>query len=215
MIQRQIHEVAEPSRSRSLLCLILMVGMACTHLAAAETLLPKAIAESLQQAYLAEVQGDDATAAELFEELAQAGSVDALFSLGCFYRDGRQFAPDAGAAFQRFHAAALRGHVLAMHEVGVAYLEGLGVEKNPDLAWQWLFNAAQRHGPSAWRLFLVARNDEEARQWLQRAATMGVPEAMRELSDALAHGKYGFQIDTNQSDFWHQEVAKAALDQAD
>lgn len=169
-------------------------------------------AETLRQGFQAQVEGDYGLAESLFRQLSTKGSTEALFALARQQREGLSKAQDSRETFELFHRAAARGHVLAMHEVGLAYLEGRGVEADRELAWDWLFQAAQQHGPSAWQLFALAETDEEARPWLQRAAVMGVQDAMEELAQAYETGRYGLPAHAELSAHWRAELEKASLD---
>ncbi|KAJ2817197.1 hypothetical protein FBU31_006307, partial [Coemansia sp. 'formosensis'] len=68
--------------------------------------------------------------------------VGTMYSLGLGTADGK---PDRAAAFARMERAALAGSVEAQYNLGLFYMEGLGVEKNLGLTVEyWSMAAAER-----------------------------------------------------------------------
>lgn len=90
-----------------------------------------------------------------------------------------------------------QGYPLAECQVGFFYLEGYGVEKNPEKAFYWSHRAAE-HGDRDGQYNLAwlyengvgtAQNLEQAKYWYRQAALQNQKEAMekcRELGISLA-----------------------------
>ena len=66
-------------------------------------------------------------AAELLEQRAQGGDVEAQYQLASLYRSGRGVAQDDAAAFRWMKAAAEKGHAKAQFNLAKMYLAGRGV----------------------------------------------------------------------------------------
>ncbi len=101
--------------------------------------------------------------------------------------DARQAAErgDYAAALAIWGPLAHSGDARAANNVGACFAEGLGVERNIELALKWLGLAAEAGDPSGQRnlaaLYFkgdgVDKSDEEARRWYRAAAEQGDPPA--------------------------------------
>lgn len=60
----------------------------------------------------------------------------------CFEKGEMNFEMDVEKAFIYYKSAVEHGSIRAMHRVGLCYLNGKGVEKNNDLAFEWFEKAA-------------------------------------------------------------------------
>ncbi|MBM3569710.1 MAG: sel1 repeat family protein [Alphaproteobacteria bacterium] len=98
------------------------------------------------EAYLkgAEVERDNRAAAEWFERAAAQDHPGALYQLGLMARRGQLGKPDVKRSVEYLKRAVQAGHGLAMARLGIDYLEGSGVEKDPILAYALLKMAAAR-----------------------------------------------------------------------
>ena len=77
---------------------------------------------------------------EYYRELIkEKKDIDAMYSLGMNYYDGRGGAEkDYYQAFKWFKKAAMKEHVFAQYYVGLCHLYGWGTEQNNLLGWKWL-----------------------------------------------------------------------------
>lgn len=124
--------------------------------------------------------------ARLFLQSAgQRGHAGAQFELGLWYLTGRDGVVDDSHAAIWLHLAAQQLQPDALRYVWQLHLFGRGVEKNPDLARQWLETGA-RSGDAAlqYRLgvwlaegYTGQPDKPAASHWLVRAAQGGVVEA--------------------------------------
>lgn len=88
--------------------------------------------------------GDFVTAAEIWEDLAEAGDAAAQSALAELYLGGFGVAPDPAAAARWYRAAALQGDVAAQLNLGDLYRRGIGVERDPVQAYLWYSLAAEQ-----------------------------------------------------------------------
>ena len=86
------------------------------------------------------VAGDDAAAKRWSLAAASQGQPVAEYLLGTLYLEGDK---DEREAARWFLAAAVQGNVKAMHNLAIAFDQGLGVEKDPAEAVKWFVRAAQ------------------------------------------------------------------------
>lgn len=105
---------------------------------------------------------------------AEAGDVDAMYMLGWMaeFGQGRPWSNREAASWYR--EAAERGHAPSQERLARFYREGLGVDRDLDVALRWTLAAAEAGRPGAQRaaaLDLAQRGRvDEARAWLERAA---------------------------------------------
>jgi TPR repeat protein/AcrR family transcriptional regulator len=116
---------------------------------------------------------------------AQQGNADAQYILGTLYSEGIK--PDAVQAFRWLSSAAVRGNPKAMHNLAIAFLNGVGVAKDKASAVNWFVRAANLgYRDSAFDLGTlyergegVAQNSHTALSWYDNAASLGDREAAR------------------------------------
>lgn len=102
-----------------------------------------------------EAQRYIASARENLERFSRQSSSWARAALAEVYEKGIGIPKDPGKAFDLYQMAASHSNVTAMTRLGVAYVDGVGTEKNIS----------------------------EGRQWLERAAKMGSGTAMKKLKE--------------------------------
>lgn len=132
---------------------------------------------SLNSSSSAEVQ-------ELLKE-AKAGDAAAQFKLARAYKKGQGVPKDAEEALKWFKKAALQGHLKAQYNLALMYDS---LQQYED-AFIWYEKAAEKgDGSSQYNLGIayksgqgVAQNLEKAREWLQKSADQGDPDAIQAL----------------------------------
>lgn len=129
------------------------------------------------------VAADPIAAARWSNEAAAQGEPTAQFILGTLYAEGIK--PDPHLAFEWFSAAASHGNVKAMHNLAIAYMNGVGVTKDAATAVSWFSKAAHAgYRDSAFDLAVlyergegVSQSPQEALTWYDAAASLGDTEA--------------------------------------
>lgn len=94
---------------------------------------------------------------------------------------------DYDTALKYLTPAANKGHAEAQEVLGFMYINGLGVEKNNRLAFEWMKKSAENGNALAqWKvatMFLdgqgVERNEAEVLKWATMATEQNVDEAKR------------------------------------
>ncbi len=92
-----------------------------------------------EEAMAAERAGDVAKALRLFTQLAESGDTDAAIDVGRIHFEGKGVARDYEKAMTWWLRAFEKGHGMAYNNIAVLYRDGLGVPKNPQIAWGLLF----------------------------------------------------------------------------
>lgn len=135
----------------------------------------------------------------LFRELAKDGTPDDFFALSMALKEtiGEQADSTPEEAFKWCLKAAEGGIPTAMRELSFLYDEGLGVERNPELACKWMCDGAEA-GDGACRLmagkmlFDIAKTPKDFREavrWIRAAAEEDdIPGAWAMLSDIYTTG---------------------------
>lgn len=128
------------------------------------------------------------------DNLEQIGLYPKTFEAGLkAYRDGNQ-----SRALRIWRPIAESGHTLAQYNMGVAYAQGLGVDRNlVEASKWWKRSALQGHRDSAYNLGLVyARGGKDvprdlalAAHWWQQAANHGDAVAQYNLGMMYARGE--------------------------
>lgn len=155
----------------------------------------------------------EATAATLQEVLklrAERGDVNAQYALGLEYGKTRQF-QDSN---KWYFLAAGQGHARAQHILGVRYVFGQGVERDPEEASLWFGKAAAQGEPnSQFSLGLryvrgdsVPQDFAMAVRWFRLAADQGHAEAQRSLGRRYASGE-GVKKDPVEALKWYLVAA--------
>ena len=141
-------------------------------------------------------QGDLDRAIWVWQIAANAGDVDAQFSLGHMYFLGRGVAIDLAESGRWYRLAAQQGHAAAQLNLGNAYHFGRGVPIDEAQAVRWWTLAAKQDvagaqfnlGINYARGLGVERDARQSLQWFRRAADNGHVRALAllELGQPLA-----------------------------
>ncbi|MDR2723588.1 MAG: sel1 repeat family protein [Holosporaceae bacterium] len=67
-----------------------------------------------------------------------------LFVLGACYEMGFGTEQDYKKSFKAYEKSALLGHAFGQHHLAYMYFHGWGVEKNPEMGFQWELRAAEQ-----------------------------------------------------------------------
>lgn len=137
--------------------------------------------------------GAATTPLEVLKQRAGRGDANAQYALGLEYGRRYQFQESN----QWYLRAAEQGHARAQHMMGVRFVFGQGVERNPVEATKWFTKAAAQGEPnSQFSLGLryvrgegVPKDFAKASQWFKRAAEQGHAEAQRSLGRRHAAGE--------------------------
>lgn len=140
---------------------------------------------------LKDAEADAALKAEALKHIedgANAGDPACQYALGNLYADQDDFvADDCVKAAYLWNEAAQKGFTKAFGKIGVAYLEGNGVEKDIKLAVEWIAKGAKagdnvaqyyygimcRDGVTDGSDVLVEVDPKQAEQWWQRSGGQG------------------------------------------
>ncbi len=115
---------------------------------------------------------------------------------------------------QQLFLQALDGDMVAQHNMGGCYMEGVGVEKNPTEAAYWFRKAAEQGSTSAQDnlgLFYmngigVEKDESEALTWFVLAANSGSADAQNNLGCCYMEG-VGVRIDPQSAIKWWKRAA--------
>jgi TonB family protein len=130
---------------------------------------------------------------------------------------------DAGPALACYRAAAERGNASAMCNIATLYDNGLGVDKNDPLAFEWSLKCAQAgsaHGmyrvsiaydPELNLYPALPKNAAESFSWALKAANLGHVQAMRNLARMYSAGQ-GTKQDSAEANRWTQSSYKETKD---
>jgi len=111
--------------------------------------------------------GDYATAARLWQPLAEAGDADAQTALGTLYYLGLGVPRDMARAYRWFGQAARGGHAGGQFHLGVMYRFGHGIPQDIFQAYLWLYAASNQ-------------GHERAKVYLRSLAGLMVPSKQSE-----------------------------------
>ncbi len=151
---------------------------------------------------------------------AEEGYSNAMYRLGCMYRDGQGLEkPDYTAAVEWFHKAAKRGNALAMCSLGQMYRNSQGVSRNLTAAMEWFHKAAQMGNSDAmYHLGWMYKNGDtslgvsdytKAMSWFYTAATQTANgKAMSELGNMYYTGQGVGKPDYKEAIEWFEKAAK-------
>jgi len=122
------------------------------------------------------VPRDVERAIQCFEHAAQQEDY-LLLVLGERYIEGNGIPQNPKRGFECYLTAAQHGYTPCEWETGECYANGIGVERDPALALQWMERAAGNDSSHMWELGMrlatgngVEKDTDRAQQWLQRAA---------------------------------------------
>lgn len=115
---------------------------------------------------------------QLLAPLASSGDKESLFRVAMMQNNGLGMVANQPLAVENLKRAAKLGHNLAHHLLGVAYLEGEGVEKNIDSAISWFEKAATFNLVGSMLVLStlyadgtqVKKDDKKAKYWADKAA---------------------------------------------
>ncbi len=162
---------------------------------------------------------DGTNALSWYRRAAELGDVESQVQLGYLLsKDGI----NPMEATKWFRAAAEEGNATAQHNLGSAYLNGIGVKKNPEEAVSWFRKAAEQGHPlSQYNLgaaylqgFGLAQNRVEAVKWFRSAAGQGNGAAQHALGICYVTGE-GVTKNDVQAYYWFNLAAvEGVLDAA-
>jgi len=131
--------------------------------------------------------------------------------------EGERTSPlnDDRMRFNSFRAMAEKGEVAAQVELGLCYMEGRGVSKNPEEAARWFRKAAEKGSSSAKQSLGVAyskgvgvpKDQVEAVKWFRKAAEEGDAYAQNDLGLCYAEGE-GVAVNMTEAAKWFTASAK-------
>jgi TPR repeat protein len=107
-----------------------------------------------------------------------------LFVMGACYEMGFGTEQDHKKSVKAYEKAALLGHAFGQHHLAYMYFQGWGIEKNPEIGFQWELRAAERIPMAKFNVGIsylngegVEQNIEEAIKWLKKASDVGYTAA--------------------------------------
>jgi TPR repeat protein len=150
---------------------------------AAEKNQPVALYNLAIMAIDSEIQ-DFKSAADLFRRSMDGGYPDAAYALSMFYKEGTGVPKDPVMATSLLKRAADEKLTPAVVDYAIALFNGIGTEKNEELAAKYFIRAAWLNAPVAQnrlaRLYVVGRGVKpdlvEAMKWHVLARANGVPD---------------------------------------
>lgn len=139
-------------------------------------------------------QGDYATAAAKFKEVAEVGDHRAMYALGSMYASGNGVPKDYQQAFAWLSKAAGYGRTDAQYKLGLMYDIGIGAKKNPRRAIRLYDTAAKKgYAHAQFRLGLmyvqgsgVKQDNIKAYAWFKTAEINYSAESTAEPTEAAA-----------------------------
>lgn len=103
----------------------------------------------------------------ILKDIALGGDVRGNYFLGLLSESRENY----DEAFEQYSQAAEDGYPPAQNAIGCLYLEGLGVEQDGGLAFEWFTLAAQNNLPEAkYNMFLIQPEDNKDFELLHQAA---------------------------------------------
>ena len=169
---------------------------------------------SLVPAHAAINKGDYAQAIDVLKPLAAGGDTEAQFLLATALEQAKPPLGDAQAAYGWYRAAAEQGHLDARTNLGIMYMEGMGVA--PDvIEGEKLIRAAAEHGYARAqthlaRMYLdgdgVKQDASEAAKWFERAAHLNYEVAQFYLAVLYQRG-LGVERDLERALVWMTRAA--------
>lgn len=165
------------------------------------------------------VECDMTSAVEWWQKAADSGDAYACSCLGDCYNRGKGGLPkDAGKAFEHYLKAAEGGYHEVYFNIGLCYIDSVGVERDYEKAFYWFNKAAEHDDPMAWvelgHCYAagrgVAEDYSQAVRWYSRAVDFGgnaFPEAQRGLADCYAAG-HGVEQDREKAVDLYRQAAK-------
>ena len=153
-------------------------------------------------------------ALKIFESAAKVGSAEGLYNTALMHRYAKAGLPqDIQRAKELYFKAAAqkpfiqiegmilahRGVAEAENSIAIMYRDGLGVDKDEKLAFDWFLKSAQHGCPSAQNSLGVclrsgtgcSQNLESAQWWFQKSADLGCAEGQFNLAQMLINAEGG------------------------
>ncbi len=154
------------------------------------------------------VARNQALAARWFLRAARRGYGGAQFRAGLYYEKGTGVERDQRKALFYYNNAAGQGNALALYSLGQIHLDGTGVGGvDVRRALVYFLRAEQAGLPSAelqartqlmlGMLYVSARNDKEAAEWLFRVQKSGDPTATALMKDFLSDSNVQISMKVN------------------
>jgi TPR repeat protein len=128
---------------------------------------------------------------------------------------------DYATARREWSEAADRGQAEAQYNLGMLYLKGLGVARNPEEAFRWFRLAGEQgQADAAFQVGLmrekgvgVAQDFAQAQVWFTLAAEHGDSEAEVSLAELYDQGQ-GVPKDLTRAVYWYKMAAEQGLPEA-
>lgn len=147
---------------------------------------------SMEDGYMAYDAGKYDQALPLFKAEADKGDAYALFITGVMYEEGQGVKADFAEALKLYQAAVSKGNPEAQTNLGVLYYFGDKVEKEPVKGLALLHAAAaQNNGLALYNLYRIEldnNHQDNANDWLDKAAAVGYPRAQHALATRYYYG---------------------------
>ncbi|MCB0510146.1 MAG: SEL1-like repeat protein [Bacteroidetes bacterium] len=142
---------------------------------------------------------------------AETGDIQAQGYLGASYFDNK----DYENAIKWWQMAANQGHALSQYYLARMYIQGIGIPKDDNKAFDLYLLAAKQNYAEAQNIigFLydnghgVKQNEKEAFHWFQKAANNGNAEAQFNLGNFYRIGR-GTEVDLAKAIEWYGKSAK-------
>jgi TPR repeat protein len=157
-------------------------------------------------------EDDPAQAPAYFEGAAERGELPAQVALGALLLD-----TDPQRGLRLLREAADKGDSQGMCQLGLAYLQGAGVEADPAQGEAWLLRAAEagdfygmfKLGDALWKGSRGLPADaKRGLRWLQAAARAGYVPAQAEYGDALESGAPGIPVQIQKAIRWLRQATE-------
>ena len=120
---------------------------------------------------------------ESLSQAAHANDRVAQYYMGIVLENGYGISADVVEAVKWYEKAAQQGMDSAQVNLALCYLEGNGIEKNDSSALYWLHQAIHQGNSDAMVnlgvYFFNAGNEQEGKEWLQKAMEIGNQDAKR------------------------------------
>jgi TPR repeat protein len=177
-------------------------------------------AQSSSEGVSASNESDYVTVFEVSLPLAEQGNVNAQFSVGYLYKNGKGVTQDYSEAVRWFRAAAEQGHTEAQVNLGTMYVRGDGVKQNDSEGVRWFQAAAEQgHTVAEYKLGLayslgrgVVQDHSKSFRWHRAAAEKGYAAAQTSIGFKYLLGE-GVIQDNIAAHKWFN-IASANDDQA-
>lgn len=162
------------------------------------------------------VKADPRLALHYYERAAQAGLPAAMLKYADLILAGEVEGQGLDDAIPWVEKSANAGYPEAIYRLGTYSAIGLGLAKNPTVAYKFYYDAAKLgHGHAQFELGCIylqekgpaVKDEKTAFYWFEKAASQSDPGAQRMLGLCYANGT-GCKVDREQSARWLTEAAK-------